>query len=50
MVSSAPVGRQRGYMVSAWSIIAFLSLLGLPLCHGEQPEEKDVMLAQAFKE
>ena len=40
MVSSAPVGRQRGYMVSAWSIIAFLSLLGLPLCHGEQPEER----------
>jgi tetratricopeptide (TPR) repeat protein len=40
MVSSAPVGRQRGYMASARSIIAFLSLLGLPQCHGEQPEER----------
>jgi tetratricopeptide (TPR) repeat protein len=34
------MGRQRGYMASAWSIIAFLSLLALPQCHGEQPEEK----------
>lgn len=40
MVSPAPVGRQRGYMVSAWFFIAFLSLLGLPQCHGEQPEER----------
>ena len=40
MVSSAPVGRPRRYMASAWSIIAFLSLLGLPQCHGEQPEER----------
>ena len=40
MVSSASGGRQRGSMASAWSIIAFLSLLGLPQCHGEQPEER----------
>jgi len=40
MVSSAPVGRQWGYMASAWSILAFLSLIGLPQCHGEQPEQR----------
>jgi tetratricopeptide (TPR) repeat protein len=40
MVRSARLGRPRGYMASAWSIVAFLSLLGLPQCHGEQPEER----------
>jgi tetratricopeptide (TPR) repeat protein len=40
MDSSAPVGRQRGYMASVWSIMALLFLLGLPQCHGEQPEER----------
>jgi tetratricopeptide (TPR) repeat protein len=40
MVSSAPVGRQRGYITSAWSFIALLSLLGPALCHGEQPDHR----------
>ena len=38
MVSSAPVGRQRGYITSAWSCIALLSLLGPAQCHGEPPD------------
>ena len=40
MVSSAPVSRQRGYITSAWSFIALLSLLGPVLCHGEQPDKR----------
>ena len=40
MVSSAPVGGQRGYITSAWCFIALLSLLGPALCHGEQPDKR----------
>jgi tetratricopeptide (TPR) repeat protein len=38
MISSALADRQWEYVTSVCSVIAFLSLLGAPLCHGEQPD------------